>query len=112
MCYKRNILLVFVLLMCITAAHATGPSYIYSEIRPISINKEGGILCRIRFAKNKMGSTSLHYAMIYENDIDTIKLLLEKGADINTKKITGRTMLKHAKDENIKQLLRKHGAKE
>jgi hypothetical protein len=35
---------------------ATGPSYIDSEIKPISINENGEILCRTRFSKNEMGA--------------------------------------------------------
>lgn len=36
--------------------YATGPSYINSEIRPISINEKGEVLCRTRFQKNPMGN--------------------------------------------------------
>jgi len=35
---------------------ATGPSYIKSEIKPISVNEKGEILCRTRFVKNPMGA--------------------------------------------------------
>ncbi|UAM99121.1 hypothetical protein K8354_04660 [Polaribacter litorisediminis] len=34
----------------------TGPSTINSEIRPISINEKGEVLCRTRFTKNEMGA--------------------------------------------------------
>ena len=34
---------------------ATGPSYINSEMNPISINDKGEILCRTRFEKNDTG---------------------------------------------------------
>ena len=39
-----------------TAIYATGPSYINSEIKPISINEKGEVLCRTRFEKNPMGA--------------------------------------------------------
>jgi len=39
---------------------ATGPSHINSEIKPISINEKGEILCRTRFSKNEIGA---HKAM-------------------------------------------------
>ena len=36
----------------------TGPSSIYSQIKPISINKKGEILCKTIFTKNEMGAHS------------------------------------------------------
>ena len=40
-----------------------------------------------------------------------VELLLTHGADINAKSDCGRTALDLAKNEEIKQLLRQHGAK-
>jgi len=36
-------------------ARATGPSYIYSEMRPVAINDSGDVLCYTRFEDNEMG---------------------------------------------------------
>ena len=41
----------------------------------------------------------------------TVELLLKHGADINDKDKYGRTALDFARKEEIKQLLRQHGAK-
>lgn len=35
--------------------HATGPSYIESEMRPVALNDRGDILCYTRFTKNESG---------------------------------------------------------
>ena len=35
---------------------ATGPSYVYAEMNPVSVNDNGEILCRTRFVKNDMGA--------------------------------------------------------
>jgi hypothetical protein len=51
---KRYILVVLILSITISA-FATGPSYIYAEINPISVNEKGDILCRTRFLENGMG---------------------------------------------------------
>lgn len=37
---------------------ATGPSYIHSEMNPVSVNDKGEILCRTRFVKNDTGGHS------------------------------------------------------
>ncbi|NMH89586.1 hypothetical protein [Flavivirga algicola] len=55
----KNILcIVIVLSLCMSMDSLTGPSYIYAEIKPISINKKGEILCKTRFLKNETGG---HY---------------------------------------------------
>lgn len=46
----------FVILIFTSANLFTGPSHIESEIRPISINEKGDILCRTRFTKNENGA--------------------------------------------------------
>ena len=51
---KRYILVVLILFITISA-FATGPSYIYSEMNPVSVNEKGEVLCRTRFLKNDMG---------------------------------------------------------
>lgn len=45
-----------------SAADFTGPSYVWSEIKPISINKNGDILCRTRYTENPSGG---HYPTSY-----------------------------------------------
>ena len=44
------------MVLFVSNAFATGPSFINSEINPISINEKGEILCRTRFEKNPMGA--------------------------------------------------------
>ena len=53
---KRFLILTFLFIVLLGAVSATGPSYINSEIKPISINENGEILCRTRFSKNEMGA--------------------------------------------------------
>lgn len=55
MSLSRYILTIF-LLGFVNLVSATGPSYIHSEIRPISINNKGEVLCRTRFLQNPMGA--------------------------------------------------------
>lgn len=50
---KTSVLLL--LLFVSTAIYATGPSYVRSWIRPVSVNKKGDILCRTRYEENTMG---------------------------------------------------------
>lgn len=51
---KRVILVIFILSITMST-FATGPSYIYAEMNPISVNEKGEVLCRTRFLKNDMG---------------------------------------------------------
>ena len=46
-------------------------------------------------AKSSVGETVLHYLVI-ENDIETVKFLIDKGADVNTCTNSGTTPLMHA----------------
>lgn len=56
---KIQILLLTIIIAFITMSMVlTGPSYIESEIIPISINERGQILCKTRFTQNEMGSYS------------------------------------------------------
>ena len=41
---------------------------------------------------------------------EIVKLLIEKGADVNAKDSNGKTVLDFAKTDEMKELLRKHGA--
>ena len=57
-----------------SSVFATGPSYISSKIRPISINDKGDILCRTRFTKNEIGAhkdmkITYGYCIITNNSI-------------------------------------------
>jgi len=53
---KKYSLLIITLFTLHSVVFATGPSWIESKIRPISINENGEILCRTRFSKNEMGA--------------------------------------------------------
>ncbi len=57
---KKYAFLIIILFILHSVVFATGPSWIESKIRPISINENGEILCRTRFSKNEMGA---HRAM-------------------------------------------------
>lgn len=48
--------LLLVILIFGIKLYATGSSSLESEIIPISINKDGNILCKTRFTKNEMGA--------------------------------------------------------
>ena len=62
-------------------------------------------------AKNKDGETALMLASS-EGHLEIVKLLLlRKGADVNIKNNDGKTALDLAKTKEIKDLLRKAGAK-
>ena len=59
--------------------------------------------------KNKSGITPLHWAVW--RDIELVKLLIDSGAKVNSKDKWGRTPLDRAKSEEMKALLKQHGAK-
>ncbi|MBW1294814.1 hypothetical protein [Aquimarina litoralis] len=50
--------LTVLLVLFVSMASSTGPSYVHAEIKPISINEKGEILCKTRFTKNEMGAYS------------------------------------------------------
>lgn len=55
--YLKNLFLLIILFVTGNSVSVlTGPSTIDSEIRPISINEKGEVLCRTRFTKNEMGA--------------------------------------------------------
>ncbi len=60
-----------------------------------------------------LGMAPLHYA-VYRGDYDTIKILLENGANPDLRTDDGGTALYHAEDDfvlpEIAALLRQHGA--
>lgn len=51
----KRIILVISILLITGSNFATGPSYIYAEMNPVSVNEKGEVLCRTRFLKNDMG---------------------------------------------------------
>ncbi len=61
-------------------------------------------------AKSKYETTPLHRAAS-EGHTEVVKILLKAGAKVNAKNNRGRTPLDYARQKQIKQLLRKHGAK-
>jgi hypothetical protein len=73
---KKYTLLIFTFFVLQSVVSATGPSWIESKIRPISINENGDILCRTRFSKNEMGA---HRAMkiVYGYCIITTDSIIE-----------------------------------
>ncbi len=56
-------------------------------------------------AKNKDGFTPIFFA-VENGDIQVVKLLLEKGADINIQNKHGRTLLSYVKDNKVESLLK------
>lgn len=54
----RNLILGILMVLLCSNRESTGPSYIESEIKPISRNEKGEILCKTRFTKNQMGAHS------------------------------------------------------
>ena len=66
-------------------------------------------------ARENNGGTPLHRACLRLGRKNVVELLIAKGADVNAGDNRGRTPLsvaKETKDEEIVELLRKHGAKE
>ncbi len=61
------------------------------------------------FIRNKQGQTPLHIA-IKLNRLDMVKLLIEKGAEVNAKDFFDKTPLDFAVDEKVIELLAKNGA--
>lgn len=53
---KKSLISFVLFIISMVNLYATGPSYINAEIRPISVNDKGEILCRTRFVKNSMGA--------------------------------------------------------
>lgn len=53
---KKTLISLILLIISAVSLYATGPSYINAEIKPISVNSKGEILCRTRFEKNPMGA--------------------------------------------------------
>jgi ankyrin repeat protein len=69
-------------------------------------------------AKNDLGFTPLHKA-VWKGRIKTVKILLAKGADANTKTTTGATPLSIAREAKVAcdrkeliEVLKKYGAKD
>ena len=79
--------------------------YRYLEVIQYLVEKGANIN-----ATNDNGWTSLMYASKY-GELETIKYLLENGTDVNIKNKNGNAALDLAKIEDIKEVLRKAGAK-
>lgn len=56
---KLTALTSLLMFLRITCSLATGPSSLTSEIRPISVNDKGEVLCRTRYQENGMGAHDL-----------------------------------------------------
>ena len=61
-------------------------------------------------AQEDIGRTALMNAS-YNRHLKIVKFLIENGADVNIKNNDGKTALDLAKTEEIKEVLRKAGAK-
>ena len=64
-------------------------------------------------AKDEKGRTALMWATS-KNSTDTVRLLMEAGADVNAKDNDGKTALMYADDYNawnVESLLKKAGAR-
>ena len=88
----QKLLLAFLLMVLSFELSATGPSYIMAEIRPISINDKGEILCHTRFLKNPSGGhyeVDIEYGLcVLTNDtilqftIDTVSFQFVSNVDV------------------------------
>jgi len=58
-------------------------------------------------AHDSKGNTAL---MLCRDDVEQVELLLKAGADPNVRNLEGETALSKSYDEEIKQILIKHGA--
>ncbi|TET33823.1 MAG: ankyrin repeat domain-containing protein [Planctomycetota bacterium] len=61
-------------------------------------------------AKDNLGMTPLHFAA-WNNYKETVDMLILKGVDVNGMNFKGKTPLDITRDDEIKSLLRSHGAK-
>lgn len=89
-------------------AFATGPSYVHSEMNPVSVNDKGEILCRTRFVKNDNGGHSyqrIEYGLCVISNGKIIEFrtktldpgTIEYGSDKSKGKITEDEYLKLTK---------------
>ncbi|EAX90043.1 ankyrin repeat protein, putative [Trichomonas vaginalis G3] len=62
-------------------------------------------------AKNNYGSSALHYA-VYSNSLEIIEALISHGAEVNIQNDYVQTPFVFATNEEIKNYLKSHGAKE
>jgi ankyrin repeat protein len=58
-------------------------------------------------ARDKQGNTAL---LLCQNNVEQIELLLKAGADPNVRNLGGETALSKSYDDEVKQMLLKHGA--
>lgn len=62
-------------------------------------------------ARNKDGQTPLHLAVRSgKGNIESVKLLIDAGADVNAKTKKGKSVLKRCNNKPVKELLIQHGA--
>lgn len=106
-----NILLLFLIIFFPFSAFATGPSYLYAEINPVSVNNKGEILCRTRFVKNDTGGhwyNRFEYGLCVITNGEIIEYktkildpqIISDGSGESAGKITGEEYLKLMKHWN------------
>ncbi len=81
---------------------ATGPSYVHSEMNPVSINDKGEILCRTRFVKNDTGG---HYYQRTEYGLCVItngKIIEYRTKTLDPEMIGDKSNGKISEDEYIR----------
>lgn len=98
-------ILFFLLIIFPLSVSATGPSYLYAEINPVSVNEKGEVLCRTRFIKNDTGGhwyNRVEYGLCVITDGKIIEYktkildpqIIDEESDGSSGKITGEEYLK------------------
>ena len=80
----------------------------YGNLEIVKLLVESG--ADINNAKDNIGNTALTYAS-YFGRLEVVIYLVENGADVNAKDEYGETALDKASTKEVKELLRKAGAK-
>ena len=77
-----KLLLTVIVVAMYSLVFATGPSWIVSTIKPVSVNEKGEILCRTRYEENRMGAhwpmvVSYGYCVLHNGAITEIPISME-----------------------------------
>lgn len=84
----KKLITIVILAFWASSVFATGPSFVNSRIKPISINDKGEILCITLFTKNEMGAhrgMPVEYGLcvLKDKQIDYYKVYQLKDEDIS-----------------------------